>query len=94
MPLLPVHTSDVSFRYDSLSVMIGAALLTLWIVLAGYDLKDLSARTITCLTGYLRHRPDPSLEALLRDAFDRFDRDLSNAMEDRGGKSPLHGEQS
>jgi hypothetical protein len=58
----------------------------------GYDLKDLSARTITCLTGYLRPRPDPSLEALLRDAFDRFDRDLSNAMDDPGGRPQVHGE--
>jgi hypothetical protein len=94
LPWLPVHIPNVGFRYDSLSVMFGAALLPLWLVLAGYDLKDLSARTITCLTGYLRPRPDPSLEALLRDAFDRFDRELDNAMGDRGGKSQLYGEQS
>lgn len=34
------------------------------------------ARTITALTGYLRPRPDTTLEEILRDAFDRFDRDL------------------
>jgi hypothetical protein len=35
------------------------------------------ARTFTALTGYLRPRPDPSLEELLREAFARFDRDLA-----------------
>lgn len=35
------------------------------------------ARTFTALSGYLRPRPDPSLEALLREAFARFDRDLA-----------------
>jgi hypothetical protein len=35
------------------------------------------ARTITALTGYLRPRPDPSLEAILREAFAQFDRDLA-----------------
>jgi hypothetical protein len=34
------------------------------------------ARKVTSLTGYLLPRPDPSLERRLRDAFDRFDRDL------------------
>lgn len=33
-------------------------------------------RTITAMTGYLRPRPDPYLERMLRDAFERFDRDL------------------
>ena len=88
MPWLPAHIPDVNFRYDSLSLMFGAALLTLWLVLAGYDLKNFSARTITSLTGYLRPRPDPSLEALLRDAFDRFDRDLGDAMGDPDAPLP------
>lgn len=37
------------------------------------------ARTITGLAGYFRPRPDPSLEALLREAFEKFDRDLEVA---------------
>lgn len=50
------------------------------------------ARIITALTGYLRPRPDPSLEQILRDAFDRFDRDLeiiSLACRDRPLTDPV-----
>jgi hypothetical protein len=94
VPWLPVHLPDVDFRYYSLSLMFGAALLTLWFVLVGYDLKDLSARTIATLTGYLLPRPDPALEALLRDAFDRFDRDLSSAIGDCGAMPQQPGEPS
>lgn len=51
------------------------------------------ARMMTALTGYLRPRPDPSLEKLLRDAFDKFDRDLeiaSLSRRDRPSASPVH----
>jgi hypothetical protein len=34
-------------------------------------------RTFMALTGYLRPRPDPCLEGILREAFARFDRDLA-----------------
>lgn len=75
---LRVISAPVSIPYSGVSVMVGGAVVTLWLMLAGYDLKDLSVRTITCLTGYLRSRPDPALEAVLRDAFARFDRDLES----------------
>src|SRR5262245_16488223 len=37
----------------------------------------LSDRALTCVTGYLRPRPDPWLEFTLRQAFADFDRDLA-----------------
>jgi hypothetical protein len=38
---------------------------------------SLSDRAITCVTGYLRPRPDPWLEFTLRQALADFDRDLT-----------------
>lgn len=40
-------------------------------------LVDLSGRALTCLTGYLRPRPEPRLEASVREAFAELDRDLA-----------------
>src|SRR5215469_13724224 len=41
------------------------------------SLVDLSGRAITCLTGYLRPRPEPRLEASSREAFAEIDRELA-----------------
>jgi hypothetical protein len=46
--------------------------------------RDLAARAILSLTGYLRARPDPWLERALRRAFAEFDRELAIIMRDRG----------
>jgi hypothetical protein len=40
-------------------------------------LAGVSGRAITCVSGYLRPRPDPWLEVALREAFAEFDRDLA-----------------
>jgi hypothetical protein len=77
MGLSPIH-------YGSLSVMFGAGLLMLWLFVAGYTITALSARAILCLTGHLRARPDPWLEAALRKAFAEFDRELAVILHDRG----------
>jgi hypothetical protein len=71
-------------HYTSVSVMFGAGLLMLWLLLAGYSIRDLSARAILSLTGYLRARPDPWLEFALRKAFTEFDRELAAILHDRG----------
>jgi hypothetical protein len=71
-------------HYTSVSVMFGAGLLMLWLLLAGYSIRDLSARAILSLTGYLRARPDPWLELALRKAFTEFDRELATIMHDGG----------
>lgn len=74
----------VPINYGSLSVMFGAGLLMLWLLVVGYTIRDLSARAILCLTGHLRGRPDPWLEGALRKAFAEFDRELALILHDRG----------
>jgi hypothetical protein len=56
-------------------------LVMLLLLLGGQNaitaLVDLSGRAVTCLTGYLRPRPEPRLEASVRKAFAELDRDLA-----------------
>jgi len=77
------HSLDI--HYTHVSIMFGIAFFTLWLVLAGYSIRNLSARAIFSLTGYLRTRPDPWLESALRTAFAEFDRELAMIMQDRSG---------
>lgn len=63
--------------------MLGIGLLTLRLLLAGYSIRQLSARTILSAGGYLRSRPDPWLESALRAAFAEFDRDLALILDER-----------
>jgi hypothetical protein len=74
----------VPINYGSLSVMFGAGLVMLWLLVVGYTIRDLSARAILCLSGHLRGRPDPWLEGALRKAFAEFDRELTLILHDRG----------
>jgi len=64
--------------------MFGVGLFMLWLLLAGYTIKDLSGKAILSLTGHLRTPPDPWLESALRNAFAEFDRELAAIMLDRG----------
>ncbi|HLH82091.1 MAG TPA: hypothetical protein VKV38_02415 [Trebonia sp.] len=73
--------------YTGISVMFGIGFLTLWLTLAGYSIRSLSARAILAVTGYLRPRPDPWMEDALRAAFAEFDRELALILKDSG--SPL-----
>lgn len=78
-------------HYTAVSIMFGIGLFTLWLLLAGYSIRDLSARAILTITGHLRTRPDPWLESALRAAFADFDRELAVILQDRG--SPVWGSQ-
>lgn len=75
---------EPGIHYTGVSVMFGIALLTLWLLLVGYSIRDLSSRAILRLTGHFRFRPDPWLEGALRTAFAEFDRELTVIMQDRG----------
>jgi hypothetical protein len=79
--MVPVSAASIS--YSSLSLMFGAGLLTLWLLLSGYNVKELLSRAITSLSGHFRARPDPWLERALRDAFGKFDRELEAILRDR-----------
>jgi len=80
------NTLDI--HYTAVCVMFGVGLFMLWLLLAGYTLKDLSAKAILSLTGHLRTPPDPWLESALRNAFAEFDRELAAILHDRS--NPAH----
>jgi hypothetical protein len=69
--------------YSGVSLMFGVGLLALWLPLSGYDIREISSRAIMSLSGYLRARPDPWLECALREAFDKFDRELTTILRAR-----------
>lgn len=75
------------FMYAGASAMLGVAVLTL--CLLGHGVRNASGRAILSLTGYLRGRPDPWLDATLRAAFAEFDRELSLVLQDRTAR-PHH----
>lgn len=75
---------SLGIRYTGVSLMFGAALLVLWLLLAGYRIKNLPAKALLTLTGHLRARPDPWLECALRTALADFDRELTTILQDRG----------
>jgi hypothetical protein len=70
-------------HYIGVSVL-GAGLLTLWVLVSGYSIRDLSARAICSLSGHLRARPDPWMESALRKAFAEFDHELTVILRDSG----------
>lgn len=74
----------LGIHYTSVSVMFGAGFLMLWLLLAGYSIRDLTTRAILTLTGHLRTRPDPWLECALRKALTEFDRELAAILHDSG----------
>jgi len=76
---------SLNIHYTEVSIMLGIAFFTLWLLLAGYSIRNLSARAVLSLSGYLRSRPDPWLEGALRTAFAEFDRELAMIMQDRSG---------
>lgn len=73
----------VGIEYAAAAVLLGIGVLALWVPLARYSIKDLSARATLSLTGYLRTRPDPGLEGTVRAAFAEFDRELALILRER-----------
>lgn len=82
---------SLSLPITGVSVMFGIGFFTLWLLLAGYSIRGLSARAILTLTGHLRARPDPWLEGALRTAFAEFDHELAVILQDRPADPPLSG---
>jgi hypothetical protein len=81
--VIMVPVSAAHINYSSVSLILGAGLLTLLLLLSRYNIKEFSSRAITSLSGHLRARPDPWLECALRDAFRKFDRELAVVLRDR-----------
>lgn len=75
------HTQ--TFRHVEVLPMIGLALGVPWLTLGGVDVRGLLARAALTVTGYLRPRPDPAIERVLRTAFSDVDRKLAEILGDR-----------
>src|SRR5450432_1003948 len=65
------HALNVS--YADISVMLGLALVILWLWLRGRNLRDLLAQAALTVSGYFRPRPDRAMERALRSAFTQLD---------------------
>ena len=67
---------------DALPIL-GAAMIFLWLALAGASVWQRCAQAMLTVTGYLRPRPARSVEDGLRAAFAELDRDLAALLGDR-----------
>jgi hypothetical protein len=77
-----------SVRYADALSMLGIAVAFLWLRLTGVSVRELCANAALTVTGYLRPRPDPRVENVLRAAFAELDRDLAEILGDRRVRVP------
>lgn len=75
------HT--LSVHYVDVLLMLGVALVFLWLRLTGVDIRERFAHATLTVTGYLRPRPDPVIEHVLRTEFADLDRELAEILGDR-----------
>lgn len=73
----------VNVTYADSSVMLGLALIMLWLRLTGRSLRPLMSQTALSVSGYLRPRPDEAMESALRSAFTQLDKELAAVLGDR-----------
>jgi hypothetical protein len=78
-----------SVHYVDVLPLLGLALVFLWLWLTGVSVRELCAHAALTVTGYLRPRPDPTVERALRAAFADLDRDLAEILGDRRSCSGL-----
>ena len=74
-------------NYAEALPMLSAAMIILWLMLAGISLRQRCAQALLTVTGYLRPRPARSVEEALRAAFAELDRDLAALLGDRNPHS-------
>jgi hypothetical protein len=70
-------------NYVDVLPMLGAAVVFLWLMLSGVNVRHRCAQAVLTVTGYLRPRPARSVEEALRAAFAELDRDLAALLGDR-----------
>ena len=73
----------LTFRYVDVLLMLGLALIFLWLRLNRVNLRELIAEGVLTVSGYLRRRPDPAIEHALRTAFSTLDEELAEILGDR-----------
>jgi hypothetical protein len=71
------------FRNVEVLPMLGPAWVILWLRLVSIGGRELLAGAALTVTGYLRPRPDPAIERMLRAAFADLDRELGEILGDR-----------
>jgi hypothetical protein len=69
-----------SVHYVDVLLMLGLALVFLWLRFIGVSVRALFANATLTVTGYLRPRPNPAVEDALRTAFAELDRDLARIL--------------
>jgi hypothetical protein len=70
-------------NYVDVLPMLAAAMIFLWLTLAGVSVRQWCAQALLTVTGYLRPRPHRSVDDALRAAFAELDRDLAALLADR-----------
>jgi hypothetical protein len=70
-------------NYVEVLPVLGAAMVFLWLMLAGVSARRRCAHAALTVMGYLRPRPARSVEDALRAAFAELDRDLAALLGDR-----------
>jgi hypothetical protein len=78
---MPRHMFSV--HYVDVLLMLGLALVFLWLRLIGVSVRARFGHAALTVTGYLRPRPNPAVEEALRTAFADLDRDLARILGDR-----------
>lgn len=73
----------LTFRYVDVLPMLGSALIAAGLRLVSIEVRESLAGAALTVTGYLRRRPDPAIEHMLRVAFTGLDRDLAEILGDR-----------
>ncbi len=82
--------SSLSVTYAEISVMLGLALVILWLQLCGRSLRAVLSPTALSLSGHFRSRPDEALECALRAAFTQLDEELALVLSDPPTVLPRH----
>ena len=78
---MPRHSFDVTLA-DTL-LMLSVAIGFLWLKLLGINVKERCTEVMLSTLGYLRPRPNPAAEAVLRASFAELDKDLAAVLGDR-----------
>jgi hypothetical protein len=69
--------------YSDSSVMLGLALVVLWLRLGGRNVRGFLGQASLSVSGYFRPAPDEALERSLRSAFSQLDKELAAVLADR-----------
>lgn len=85
---MPQHV--FTLRYVEVLLMLGLALIFLWLRLTGVSVREILAQAALTVTGYLRPRPDPAAEHALRTAFTDLDKELMEILGDRTPRGRLN----